>query len=322
MELTIIIPVYNVEKHLSRCLDSIFVGNNIDGDFEVIAVDDGSTDNSYGILQEYAFRYKQLKIYHQENQGSSVARNKALDVATGKYIMFVDSDDFLSANSVKGVFDYIKENDLDLLFFDYTKISSSEEQECRTCPNLINGKTYSGEDYIKNSQYEGFGSLWSCVYRRSIIEVNKIRFYNGIIHQDVDFLMRLFPHVVKLQHLSRNVYNYYYIGESATRTKSIKKIQKNIFSDFIVINNVTKASENYTENVRSMYSFQMNSLLVSLIITLVRDKKILGSEFCYKCLRYAKENAIYPIGGRTLSWKTTALIPIINQEWLLRIVLK
>ena len=134
--------------------------------------------------------------------------------------------------------------------------------------------------------------------------------------------MRLFPHVVKLQHLSKNVYNYYYVGESATRTKSIKKIQKNIFSDFIVINNVTKASENYTENVRSMYSFQMNSLLVSLIITLVRDKKILGSEFCYKCLRYAKENAIYPIGGRTLSWKTTALIPIINQEWLLRILLK
>ena len=322
MDLTIIIPVYNVGNHLSRCLDSIFVGNTMDGDFEVIAVDDGSSDNSYDILQEYASRHKQLKIYHQENQGSSVARNKALDVATGKYIMFVDSDDFLTANSIQPVVEYIKEKDLDILFFNYTKITSTGVQECRTCPNLINEKTYSSEDYIRNSQYAGFGSLWSCIYRRSIIEENKIRFYHGIIHQDVDFLMRLFPHAAKLQHISKNVYNYYYVGESATRTKNIKKIQKNIFSDFIVINNVTKASENYTENVRSMYSFQMNSLLVSLIITLVRDKKILGSEFCYKCLRYAKENAIYPIGGRTLSWKTTALIPIINQEWLLRIVLK
>ena len=145
MDLTIIIPVYNVGNHLSRCLDSIFVGNTIDGDFEVIAVDDGSSDNSYDILQEYASRHKQLKIYHQENQGSSVARNKALDAATGKYIMFVDSDDFLTANSIQPVVDYIKEKDLDLLFFDYTKISSKGEQECRTCPNLINGKTYSSQ---------------------------------------------------------------------------------------------------------------------------------------------------------------------------------
>lgn len=318
MDLTIIIPVYNVGNHLSRCLDSIFVGNTIDGDFEVIAVDDGSSDNSYDILQEYASRHNQLKIYHQENQGSSVARNKALDVATGKYIMFVDSDDFLTANSIQPVVDYIKEKDLDLLFFDYTKISSKGEQECRTCPNLINGKTYSSEDYIRNSQYAGFGSLWSCIYRRSIIEENKIRFYHGIIHQDVDFLMRLFPHAAKLQHLSKNVYNYYYVGESATRTKNVKKIQKNIFSDFIVIDNVTKASKDYSEKIRYTYSCQMNSLFVSLIFTLIRNQKLLSSEFCYKCLQYAKENAFYPIKGRTLSWKTTALIPLINQEWLLR----
>ena len=117
MELTIIIPVYNVENHLSRCLDSIFVGNNIDGDFEVIAVDDGSTDNSYGILQEYVSRYKQLKIYHQENQGSSVARNKALDVATGKYIMFVDSDDFVEKDSINTILQEAIKTDVDILFF-------------------------------------------------------------------------------------------------------------------------------------------------------------------------------------------------------------
>ena len=148
MELTIIIPVYNVENHLSRCLDSIFVGNNIDGEFEVIAVDDGSTDNSYGILQEYAFRYKQLKIYHQENQGSSVARNKALDVATGKYIMFVDSDDFVEKDSINTILQEAIKTDIDILFYDFNVISEDGVKNRASCPNFQENIFFTGEEYI------------------------------------------------------------------------------------------------------------------------------------------------------------------------------
>ena len=148
MELTIIIPVYNVENHLSRCLDSIFVGNNIDGEFEVIAVDDGSTDNSYGILQEYTFRYKQLKIYHQENQGSSVARNKALDVATGKYIMFVDSDDFVEKDSINTILQEAIKTDIDILFYDFNIISEDGMKKRASCPNFEENEIFTGEEYI------------------------------------------------------------------------------------------------------------------------------------------------------------------------------
>ena len=321
MELTIIIPVYNVENHLSRCLDSIFVGNNIDVEFEVIAVDDGSTDNSYGILQEYTFRYKQLKIYHQENQGSSVARNKALDVATGKYIMFVDSDDFVEKDSINTILQEAIKTDVDILFYDFNVISEDGVKNTASCPNFQENIFFTGEEYILRGSE--ISSPWKSLYRRKLINDLKLRFYPGIIHQDTEFLLRLFPFVRRIIYKKNVVYNYYNIGESATRTKSIEKEKKIVYSDFVIVTTIKAACKNIpSKKIVEKYTKQMNSLLVSSIIILFRNNKKFDSDFKKTCINYTKTKGCYPIKGRTLSWKTTALIPIINQEWLLRILLK
>ena len=119
------------------------------------------------------------------------------------------------------------------------------------------------------------------------------------------------------------VYNYYNIGESATRTKSIEKEKKIVYSDFVIVTTIKAACKNIpSKKIVEKYTKQMNSLLVSSIIILFRNNKKFDYDFKKTCINYTKSKRCYPIKGRTLSWKTTALIPIINQEWLLRMLLK
>ena len=321
MKISIIVPVYNVEKYLERCLDSIFVGNTYDGNFEVIAVDDGSTDNSYDILQEYASRHKQLKIYHQENQGSSVARNKALDVATGKYIMFVDSDDFVEQDCINTILQEALTTDIDVLFFDFNVISENGVVKSSSCPCFAENEIFTGEEYILRKS--DIGSPWKSLYRRELINELGLRFYPGIIHQDTEFLLRLFPFVKRILYKKLVVYNYYNIGESATRTYNPSKIKKIIFSDFIIAYNIKKIISTLpSPQIANLYDKQMNSLFVSSIIRAGMYNKTVKNGFLAECIDYIKSMKCYPIKGKTLSWKTTILLPVVNCEWLMKFVSK
>ena len=98
-EISIIVPVYNVEKYLKRCIDSIL--NQSFTDFELILVDDGSTDNSGEIIDEYAIKDERIKVIHKENGGLSSARNVGIEYSKGNYIAFVDSDDYINKNMYK-----------------------------------------------------------------------------------------------------------------------------------------------------------------------------------------------------------------------------
>lgn len=106
--LSIIIPVYNVEKYLRECLDSCLEQNVTSEEYEIICVDDGSPDNCGKILDEYALQYSNIRVIHKENGGLSSARNAGLDVAIGKYVWFVDSDDFIGRNILADLFDILK----------------------------------------------------------------------------------------------------------------------------------------------------------------------------------------------------------------------
>ena len=119
MDISVTVPVYNVEKYLARCLNSI-LGQTFKGEFEIICVDDGSTDKSGEILDEFAKRYPdKIKAIHQHNQGLSEARNTALKHVTGKYTMFVDSDDCLEKNALESLYDYAESHKADVVIFDY-----------------------------------------------------------------------------------------------------------------------------------------------------------------------------------------------------------
>ena len=128
MLLSVIVPVYNVEKYLSKCVDSLLNQNLLPEEYEIILVDDGSTDRSGDICDEYAMHHSNVKAIHQQNGGLSVARNTGIQVAAGKYVQFVDSDDYLEPNVLKSLVEKMKLEDLDVLRFNYRNVNEQGEE--------------------------------------------------------------------------------------------------------------------------------------------------------------------------------------------------
>ena len=118
-KVSVIIPVYNVEKYLRKCLESVV--NQTLKDIEIICVNDGSTDSSALILDEYARNDNRIKVYTQENQGQGAARNMALELAQGDYIAFVDSDDWLEVSALEELYKFITEKGAEAVVFDFVE---------------------------------------------------------------------------------------------------------------------------------------------------------------------------------------------------------
>ena len=125
IKVSVIIPVYNVEKYLRECLESVI--NQTLKDIEIICINDGSTDKSYEILKEYAKLDHRIRILNQSNMGQSAARNRGLEIAKGKYVYFMDSDDWLEKDALKCLTDISESKNLQILYFDGKTFLESDE---------------------------------------------------------------------------------------------------------------------------------------------------------------------------------------------------
>lgn len=180
-KISVIIPVYNVEKYLAECLTSVV--NQTFKDIEIICVNDGSTDNSPKILEEFAQKDSRIKIINQENQGLSAARNTGLDVATGEYVSFIDSDDFVRTDLYA---DIQKLLPAELICFNAKIFPISEKY--RTLQNYtqcqFDGEQPMEEKLILKTNVH----VWNKVFRTSIIKENNIRFPKGLYFEDFPFV--------------------------------------------------------------------------------------------------------------------------------------
>lgn len=209
MLLSIIIPAYDSAQLISRCLDSI-VGQLSD-DVEIIVVDDGSRDNTAVICKEYTRLHSRIKLIQQPNLGVSVARNRGIEAAAGKYLWFVDSDDFISEYSIAILLDFVKDNELDVLQFGYNIIT--DNGGCKTKKKSIS-EVLSFAQYLNGNYYEG--TLWQSLIKKELI-TSRNRFKESLkIGQDGLFLMELMPKANRLQRISIVAYNYYQNTNSTT----------------------------------------------------------------------------------------------------------
>lgn len=154
LAISIIVPVYNVEKYLNRCLDSIL--NQTFTDFELILVDDGSTDNSGIICDEYKTKDNRIKVIHKENGGLSSARNAGLDIARGRYIGFVDSDDFISKDMYQILYNEAEKNKADMIMCEFKKVDKNYE--------AINNNLYKKSDIKLLKKDEILEDMYSDMY--------------------------------------------------------------------------------------------------------------------------------------------------------------
>lgn len=218
--ISVIIPIYNSENLLSKCLDSII--NQTLNNIEIICVDDGSTDNSFKILKEYENKDNRVIVITQENSGAGIARNKGIDIAKGKYIAFVDSDDWIKYDALKKLHDNIKNNDSDMVLFNAIEHKPNNQHRERIYFSIDETVDYNDftfdYKYNKNLVMNKMFVIWSKLYKTSFLKENNIKFNNHEVFNDVQFHIKTMLLAKKISYLPEILYNYRRLGQNSLQT--------------------------------------------------------------------------------------------------------
>lgn len=206
--LSVILPVYNVQAYLPACLESL-MAQTLQPD-EIIAVDDGSTDACSQILVDYALRMPNLRIIRQANGGLSAARNVGLDAASGEYVAFVDSDDFLSLNIFEESLRRVRDDKLDMLLFNAMYHFEGRESDRLIYANVSESSVLTGADWLYERLHAGrlLHMVWLHLYRRDFIEANRFRFVPGLIHEDVIWTTGVLLAAKRVRYIPTPFYHY------------------------------------------------------------------------------------------------------------------
>lgn len=221
---SIIVPVYNTEHFIEACIDSLL--QQTYSDFELLLIDDGSTDRSGKICDEYAGRDSRVRVFHEHNKGVSASRNKGMEVAKGRYINFVDSDDWVSTDYLQSYVDARKEFDYDVVFTELVRHYKGEERfvelpDCSAvCPEDLS-KTVA--TLFNNGE---FGYACNKSLKKEIIDRYQVRFDSRIpIHEDMIFMMDFCFNIQSIRLYPAPIYNYriHFLSQSFNRNIAFSK---------------------------------------------------------------------------------------------------
>lgn len=217
LDLSIIIPVYDGEHTIVRCLDSIYKLNISEEEFEVIVIDDCSKDNTLGILLDYSIYHVNLKVLHQiENHRQGAARNRGVRIAKGDYIAFVDGDDIVSDGLVHA-YKLAKEKSLDIVAMAYQREQS--DGTFKICKEVATGEDniFSGRSFIENYPY-WCSAPWGYLFNRSFLEKVQYPFAEDVIYEDSDFVI---AHLIFAKRMSfSSLCGYFFLYNTGSTTKS------------------------------------------------------------------------------------------------------
>lgn len=218
MKLSVIVPVYNVQKYLSRCVESL-INQSFEYQYELIFVNDASTDDSISILNAYRDKYpKKIKVIDSPiNLKQGGARNLGIELATGEYIGFVDSDDWVSNNMYAMLYSEAKKGDYDVVDCDYCRAFNQNE--------IINYEISNHDNQIGNLNIDKkkslilhTGRLWTKIFKRELFENNNLRFVENLFYEDNEIMPALLLHAKSLGKVKENLY-YYFVDNNASTTK-------------------------------------------------------------------------------------------------------
>ena len=237
--ISVIVPVYRVEQYLHRCVDSIL--NQTYTNLEIILVDDGSPDRCPQMCEEIREKDSRIKVVHKENGGLGFARNSGLDVVTGEYVTFIDSDDWISREHIENLLDAAQKNNADVVVGSYTSVSSNGEEQPQ--PIRLGQKLYSGDEIINdillpligadvsNSQdVELTSSSCMNLYKVSLIRDNQLRFRSEkvAVAEDLYFNVDCFAHAERIMVINETGYYYFENTASISRRYDPKRFDRTI----------------------------------------------------------------------------------------------
>lgn len=261
VKVSVIIPVYNVQDYLEETLNSIL--NQSLREIEILAINDGSTDKSFEILEIYRKKDRRIKIISQENQGQSIARNKGIDLSKGEYIYFMDSDDLIELNLLEDCYKLSILNKLDFLFFDALSFSENFEKEKLKdyvydreglVEEVMSGKKYLEKLIIK----ENFKCPpWLYFINSNFLKKNRLRFYPKIIHEDELFSYQLYLRANRVKYLNKKLFKRR-VRLNSTMTSN--KGEKNIIGYLTVVQELNKMRSGDNES-SNLLKYQIKRIL-------------------------------------------------------------
>lgn len=267
-KISVIVPVYNTDKYLAKCLDSLV--NQTLEDIEILVVNDGSSDNSQQIIEDYSLRFDQLKSFVKENGGLSDARNFGVERAEGEYIAFVDSDDFVDEAMFETMYVLGKKHNAEIVMCDLEKVNENGEafRDLPQSPQLP-------EKIILNQDFTIFGeiSCFACnkIFHRSLFANQK--FLEGIHFEDIELIPKLILQSNTMAKINQPFYKYFERQDSITKTHTQKGLDM-----FTAIGNVKSAFENskYKDEKRQLDRFLILQGFYSYLAyaAYVKDKKL------------------------------------------------
>lgn len=346
MLLSIVIPMYNVQDYIENCLKSIL--RQTYKNYEIIIVDDGSTDQSYDKAFEIlsTSNFKKWKIIEQNNQGVSIARNIGLSNATGDFIYFLDSDDFISKDLVEQITKKLNEDGLtDILVFNYSKYNNRNNVTKPINREFIEKNVVTGEEFsllIFKKIYNI--SMSNVIFRLKNIKNNNIKFYENCINgEDREFIFKNLFHSSRVYVLNATLFYYNYRGDSISNTFKIRKfdsveayirilnyyISLNLKSDEEILSYLlTTIMENYYGNLNSFIRSEYKSKFVTGNNVCDIFNRL---EFEYPTLTYTIEQIIQTdkikeAKIKLLSWlyirSKWTYFNLVNLEWSIRKIIK
>ena len=223
LRLSIIVPFYNVEPYIEECIRSLYNQDIPHEEYEVICVDDCSPDGSRAIVEQLQKEYPTLRLVcHKENKKLGGARNTGLKASKGKYIWFVDSDDYIYPNVLRTLLDNAENCEVDILQFDHVRGSGCVNKEIKLS-EITNGETYLFKD-LQYDWYYKIGGAWKQFFSRDFLEKIHLEYIEGAMFEDTDYLLHAFLLADKVQHISIDAY-YYRINEDSITIKPITPIK-------------------------------------------------------------------------------------------------
>ncbi len=232
---SVVMPVYNTEKYLKRSMDALLNQTIDKKDLEIIVVNDGSTDRSPEILKEYQEKYPDVvKVYHKSNGGQATARNLGIQKATGEYIGFADSDDFVDVTLFKKLYDKARQENADLTECHYHSMleqDTVDENNLPTYKEIGTRGTIKAHDDVRELFLNPQVSPWNKLYRREILTDNNITFPEGMIYEDTAFYIKTLPFIKKHAYVDEKLV-YYCVRKNSTMTGNLGGRVGDIFKVF------------------------------------------------------------------------------------------
>ncbi len=315
-EISIIVPFYNCEKFLHKCLSSIKLQSFTS--YEVICVNDGSTDNSLSIVDEFCIVDKRFRVVSQLNKGISVARNSGLSLATGKFIGFVDGDDYIEPSMFQELHALINSTNSDFVCCGVNVVYQSLYNKMKSDEKYFSISNGNNINVTKESFYKVNVVLWNKLFRRDVIDKFNLRFPSGCIFEDASFVFCYLAVATNYSNTDKKLYNYIRYSDSIMgrtfnrKSNSVDHLRICFFClDFLEKHNL------FRKYNREFIDFFKKNIWLTLRLSKISDYGMILNEISLLLLRLDKRsnNSLFNF-GRAITFSFLVIIEKVTKKLL------